>query len=122
MEKKDSINSEKKSCTKEIFESITGCKHPLIASGATPIRSASLAPDEINTRIMKLERQDDSMLEPILKKLSTIASGATTIGSTGRAPDDNRKHRLLIGTIIDFIVDKIKSKWSHYHWERFATS
>jgi uncharacterized protein Yka (UPF0111/DUF47 family) len=81
MEKKDSINSEKKSCTKEIFESITGCKHPLIASGATPIRSASLAPDEINTRIMKLERQDDSMLEPILKKLSTIASGATTIGS-----------------------------------------
>jgi hypothetical protein len=32
------------------------------------------------------------MLEPILKKLSTIASGATTIGSTGRAPDDDRKH------------------------------
>jgi hypothetical protein len=28
------------------------------------------------------------MLEPILKKKSTIASGATTIESTGRAPDD----------------------------------
>jgi hypothetical protein len=47
------------------------------------------------------------MLEPILEKLSTIASGATTIGSTGHAPDDNRKHRLLIGIAIDFIVDKI---------------
>jgi hypothetical protein len=33
--------------------------------------------------------------------------GATTIGSTGRAPDVNRKHRLLIGIAIDFIVDKI---------------
>jgi hypothetical protein len=47
------------------------------------------------------------MLEPILEKLLTIASGATTIGSTGRAPDDDRKHRLLIGTIIDSIVDNI---------------
>jgi hypothetical protein len=48
------------------------------------------------------------ILEPILEKLSTIASGATTIGSTGRAPDDDRKHRLLIRIVIDFIVDKIK--------------
>jgi hypothetical protein len=56
MEKKDSINSKKGSCTKEIFESVTGCKHPLIASGTTPIESASRAPDEINTRIIKLER------------------------------------------------------------------
>jgi hypothetical protein len=56
---------------------------------------------------MKLERQEDSMLEPILEKLSTIASRATTIGSTGRAPDDDRKHQLLIGTIIDSIVDNI---------------
>jgi hypothetical protein len=56
---------------------------------------------------MKLERREDSMLEPILEKLSTIASGATTIGSTGRAPDDDRKHRLLIRTIIDSIVDNI---------------
>jgi hypothetical protein len=61
------------------------------------------------------------MLVPILKKLSTIASGATTIGSTGRAPDDNTKHRLLIGIVIDFIVDKINSKLFHYYRERFAT-
>jgi hypothetical protein len=31
---------------------------------------------------------DNSTLEPILKKLSTIASGDTPIGSTGRAPDE----------------------------------
>jgi hypothetical protein len=61
------------------------------------------------------------MLEPILEKLSTIASGATTIGSTGCVPDDNRKHRLLIGMVIDFIVDKVNSKWFHYHRERFVT-
>jgi hypothetical protein len=47
------------------------------------------------------------MLEPILEKLSIIASGATTIGSTGRAPGDNRKHQLLIGTIIESIVYNI---------------
>jgi hypothetical protein len=28
------------------FEPIKGCKHPFIASGATPIRSAGRAPDE----------------------------------------------------------------------------
>jgi hypothetical protein len=50
---------------------------------------------------------DNRTLEPILEKHSTIASGTTTIGSTGRAPDDNRKHRLMIGIAIDFIVDKI---------------
>jgi hypothetical protein len=56
------------------------------------------------------ERQswDNRTLEPILEKLSTIALGATTIGSTGRAPADNRKHRLLIGIVIDFVVNKIK--------------
>jgi hypothetical protein len=41
---------EKKSCVKEIFESIKGCKHRLIASGATPIWSAGRAPDEIKAR------------------------------------------------------------------------
>jgi hypothetical protein len=56
---------------------------------------------------MKLERREDSMFEPILKKLLTIASGATTIGSTGRAPDDDGKHRLLIRKIIDSIVNNI---------------
>jgi hypothetical protein len=38
--------SKKKSCVKEILESINGCKHPLIASGATPIGSAGRTPDE----------------------------------------------------------------------------
>jgi hypothetical protein len=40
----------KKSCVKKIFEHINGCKHPLIASGATPIGSTGRAPDEIKTR------------------------------------------------------------------------
>jgi hypothetical protein len=56
---------------------------------------------------MKLERQEDGMLEPILKKLSTIALGAMTIESTSCAPDDDRKHRLQIRTVIDSIVDNI---------------
>jgi hypothetical protein len=56
---------------------------------------------------MKLKRREDSIFEPIIEKLSTIASGATTIESTGPAPDDDRKHRLLIETIIDSIVDNI---------------
>jgi hypothetical protein len=54
--KKDSIKYKKKSCPKEIFEFITGCKHPLIASGATTIGRASSAPDKINTGITKLGR------------------------------------------------------------------
>jgi hypothetical protein len=74
----------KKVTPKKILESIKGCKHPLIASGATTIRSARRAPDEIITKISSY-----SILEPILEKLSTIASGATPIGSTGRAPNDN---------------------------------
>jgi hypothetical protein len=48
--------SKKRSCAKGIFESIKGCKHPIIASGATTIRSTSRAPNEMNTRIMKLEK------------------------------------------------------------------
>jgi hypothetical protein len=32
------------------FEPIKGCKHPLIAPGATPIGSASRAPDEIKRK------------------------------------------------------------------------
>jgi hypothetical protein len=39
-----------KSCVKKIFKPIKGCKHPLIASGATPIGSTCRAPDEIKTR------------------------------------------------------------------------
>jgi hypothetical protein len=44
------FQKEKKSCVKKIFdffEPIKGCKHPLIALGATPIGSAGRAPDEI---------------------------------------------------------------------------
>jgi hypothetical protein len=67
-----------------------GCKHPLIASGATPIGSAGRAPDKINARRKKLKRREDNIFEPILKKLSTIASRATPIGSTGCAPDDEK--------------------------------
>jgi hypothetical protein len=44
------FQKEKKSCVKEIFESIKGSKHPLITSGATPIGSAGRAPDEIKAR------------------------------------------------------------------------
>jgi hypothetical protein len=44
------FQKEKKSCVKEIFESIKGCKHPLIASRATPIGSTGCAPDEIEAR------------------------------------------------------------------------
>jgi hypothetical protein len=47
---KVSKGKKKKSCVKKIFEPIKGCKHSLIASGATPIESAGRAPDEIKTR------------------------------------------------------------------------
>jgi hypothetical protein len=43
----------RKSCAKKIFESIKGCKYPLIASGATTIGSADRAPDKIIARIKK---------------------------------------------------------------------
>jgi hypothetical protein len=38
------------SCEEEILESITGCKHPLIASGATTIGSARRAPEKIKQK------------------------------------------------------------------------
>jgi hypothetical protein len=43
-------NNNNKSCAKEIFESIKGCRHPLIASGATPIGSAGRAPKKIKRK------------------------------------------------------------------------
>jgi hypothetical protein len=45
------VSKGKKSYVKKIFEPIKGCKHPLIASGATPIGSAGRATDEIETRV-----------------------------------------------------------------------
>ena len=78
-----------------------GCKHPTIASGATPIGSAGRAPDrkrkvregkkkfiyflqeEANSEVYKF-------FEPIPGcKHPTIASGATPIGSAGHAPNEN---------------------------------
>jgi hypothetical protein len=52
--------------------------------------SAGCAPNEIITHNKATMRrlQGKSLLEPILKKLSTIASGPTPIGSAGRAPDE----------------------------------
>jgi hypothetical protein len=44
------VLEEKEKLCEEIFEPIKDCKHPLIASGATPIGSACRVPDEIKTR------------------------------------------------------------------------
>jgi hypothetical protein len=43
-------HSRKISCEEEILESITGCKHPLIASGATTIGSARRTPNETSKK------------------------------------------------------------------------
>jgi hypothetical protein len=53
---------------------------------------------------------DDSILEPILEKTFDYSLGGYYHREHCRAPDDNRKHRLWIGTVINFIVDKINSK------------
>jgi hypothetical protein len=68
------------------FEPIKGCKHPLIASGATPIRSAGRAPDETTREkkeiqtyflqvIVKEDDEEGNTSEPILKIFLTVASG-----------------------------------------------
>jgi hypothetical protein len=74
-----------------IFESITGCEHPIIASGATTIRSASRAPDKINTRPMKLGWQ---YTWAYTRKTFDYSLGGYYHREHYRAPDDNRKHRL----------------------------
>jgi hypothetical protein len=54
-------HSRKISCEEEILESIIGCKHPLIASGATTIGSSRRALDEIkqkNNAAGKMRRQN----------------------------------------------------------------
>jgi hypothetical protein len=60
----------KKVMEKKILESIKGCKHPLIASGATTLGSARRAPDEIITKISSY-----SILEPILEKTFNYSLG-----------------------------------------------
>jgi hypothetical protein len=82
--------SKKKSCAKEIFESINGCKHPLIASGATPIRIAGRAPEKSKQEQRSWKDEKTIYLSLYSKKLSTIASGSTPIESTSRAPDDDK--------------------------------
>jgi hypothetical protein len=67
--------SKKKSCAKEIFESINGYKHPLIASGATPIRIAGRAPEKIKARTKKVERREDKIFESILEKTFNYSLG-----------------------------------------------
>jgi hypothetical protein len=61
--------SKKKSRAKEMFESIKGCKHPIIASGVTPIGSAGRSPDKIKAR------SKDNIFEPILKKTFDYSLG-----------------------------------------------
>jgi hypothetical protein len=52
---------------KKIFEPIKGYKHPLIASGATPIGSAGRAPNEIKNKKMNLNRREDNIFESIVE-------------------------------------------------------
>jgi hypothetical protein len=77
------------------FEPIIGCKHPIIASGATPIESTDRAPDrKLVKRKIFLHRVKiiDTHVETLRlysnQNNSTIASGANPIGSADRAPDD----------------------------------
>jgi hypothetical protein len=66
-----------------------GYKHPNIDSGATPIGSASRAPDRKKISRKNSTRRRRRKLEPMIDyKYPTIASGATPIGSAGRAPDE----------------------------------
>jgi hypothetical protein len=118
------LKGKEKLCEEDMwfFEHIKGCKHPLIALGATLIGSAGRAPDEIERRsVLKKIRQ---YLWAFTQKNSIIASGATPIGSTGHAPDEDGKYWLLIRRIIDFIVGNIKQINSllHSHREGFAIS
>jgi hypothetical protein len=76
------------------FEPIIGCKHPIIASGATPIGSVDHASDEqiirrasIFCRLKKMVK-DKEILSLYSNKNSIIASGATPIRSAGCAPDE----------------------------------
>jgi hypothetical protein len=73
---------------------VMSCKHPIIASRATPIRSADRAPDEqIIRRVsffcrLKNMVKDKEILSLYSNKNLIIASGATPIGSAGRTPNE----------------------------------
>jgi hypothetical protein len=84
-----------------------------IASGATAIGSAELAPDKIC--IIKEEQVSiflhhsyifcGGLFQPILDKYWSIASGATPIGSAGRTPDETSKLYENEGTSSLYILD-----------------
>jgi hypothetical protein len=66
----------------------------------------------ISTRILQLGRWEDSILEPILEKLSTIASRATPIRSAGRAPDKilvSKNNNKESGRRLSSICNSLKS-------------
>jgi hypothetical protein len=78
-----------------LFEPIIGCKHPIIASGTTPIGSAGRAPDKkirrwknILCRLKIMYTLKETLSLYSNKYNLTIASDATSIGSAGRASDD----------------------------------
>jgi hypothetical protein len=76
-------------------------KYPNIDSGATPIGSASRAPDRLTILRKNSTRREEEKkktkkeegeeeFEPMIDyKYPTIASRATPIGSAGRAPDED---------------------------------
>jgi hypothetical protein len=99
-------------------EPIKGCKHPLIASGATPIGSAGRAPDEeskeeneIQTCLCRKMTNKARLLSLYSKKFD-YSLRATPIGSAGRAPDEDGNYRLRLEEgnyrlcIINFIVKR----------------
>jgi hypothetical protein len=63
----------KKSCTKKTFdfEPIKGCRHPFIASGATPIGIAGRTPDEIETR----RREEKTIFLSLYSKIFDYSLG-----------------------------------------------
>jgi hypothetical protein len=80
---------------KLIFEPIIGCKHPIIALGATPIGTAGHAPDRKNQKVKNIFCGTKIMIKPkeTLSLYSNkynlaIAPGATPIRTADRAPDD----------------------------------
>jgi hypothetical protein len=82
--------------------------------GATTIGSASRAPDEMNTRIMKLGRQEDSIFEPIVKKTFDYSLGvyyhrehwSCTRWRWETSITDRNNHRLH--------CQQYQLKWYHY--------
>jgi hypothetical protein len=69
------FQKEKKRYVKEIFESIIGCKHPLIASGATPIGSAGREPNEAKASKRSQKEEKAISLSLYSKKIDYSLGG-----------------------------------------------